>query len=179
MAAALDEYFTSGMTREQLTARFAQDFGTLTERGQRIVDREQTNPEDKAYVLDHAGGAAFLGAKQARAKFQRHRANIPSTKLKTYEADARALLVDPKTTLLLSTRVPLRNKADRPGEVALHAVFAKPMKSRKDGVAGQLVTIVDLEENVIISHHWRDDQTSQADITPAQIVKRILKWLTN
>ncbi len=146
---------------------------------QKITDRERLTKDERKAVLAHAGGAAFLGDKRARAKFQRHRANIPTQKLRDYEGDARALIDDPKAQLLLSNRVPLRNREKRPGEVVLHAVFAKPMKNRADGADGQLVTVLDLEENVIISHHWRNNQTSNADVSPAMVIKGkgVWQWL--
>ena len=149
---------------------------------QRMIDREPSRAGDLALVRAAAQGAAFLGDKQARAKFQKHRANIPTKKLSGFEADARALIIDPAAQVLLSARVPLRNKGSQLGEVALHAVFAKPAKGR-NGEDGQLATIVDMEDGengTIISHHWRDNETSNNDVSPAtRITKGVLKWLTS
>jgi len=151
---------------------------------QRVTDRDPIGAEDRAALVAQAQGAGFLGERQARAKFQRHRANIPTRRLVQYEADARALISDPEAALLLSTRVPGRNRADRPGEAALHAVFARPTNRRSDGTPGQLVTIVDLEDGEngrIISHHWRPRLTSDNDLSPAMTVtksKGVLQWLT-
>lgn len=151
---------------------------------QRVTDREPIGSEDRAAIVARAQGAAFLTERRARAKFQRHRANIPTRNLDRYEADARALITDPDTTMLLSTRVPLRNRSDRPGEVALHAVFARATNRRSDGMPGQLVTIVDMEDGEsgrIISHHWRHSLTSDNDISPAMTVAKtrgVLQWLT-
>jgi|GEM_PF-1765581 len=54
MAKALEDYFTEGMTRDQLTARFAQDFGTLAERGQRyweiLADHTATKTREMGRV---------------------------------------------------------------------------------------------------------------------------------
>tara|TARA_R110002073_G_scaffold18564_16_gene68647 strand:- start:2673 stop:3044 length:372 start_codon:yes stop_codon:yes gene_type:complete len=123
-----------------------------------------------------------MGERAARAKFQRHRANIPTRRLRDYEADARALIADPAAQVLLSARVPGRNEANAPGQVVLHAVFARPQASRTHNEPGYLVTVVDLEENTILSHHWRGGLSSNMEITAAHRVtkrKGSWQWLTS
>lgn len=167
--------------RTRTVAYWSMSGGVVETVRQRLTDREDIGREDRAALVQRARKAAFLSEKQGRAKFQKHRANIPTRKLVDFERDARALIDDPAATLLLSTRVPLRNSKTKPGEVALHAVFAKPMKNRA-GQDGQLVTVLDMEDGAsgrIISHHWRAGQSSDNDVTPAtKIMKGALKWLT-
>ncbi|PID35172.1 MAG: hypothetical protein CR964_01070 [Rhodobacterales bacterium] len=149
---------------------------------QRVTDREPARTGDKALVRDRAAQAGFMSDKAARSKFQRHRKNLPTRKLSGYETDARALINDPDAQVLLSARVPERNKDTAPGNVALHAVFARPAPSRHTGETGYLVTVVDLEENTILSHHWRYGVSSEMDITAAQTVtkrKGFWAWLTS
>ncbi|MGD9918584.1 MAG: hypothetical protein AB7U46_11220 [Paenirhodobacter sp.] len=164
-----------------ITVAYFGGVGGLDDVRQKLIDREDIGREARAEVVERAQKAEFLSEKQARAKFQKHRANIPTKKLANFERDARALIADPGATMLLSTRVPLRNSKSKPGDVALHAVFAKPMKNRA-GKDGQLVTVLDMEDGPsgrIISHHWRAGQSSDNDVTPAtKITKGAIKWLT-
>lgn len=123
-----------------------------------------------------------MSSKAARSKFQRHRANIPTRRLRDFEDAARALIAAPQAEVMISARVPERNRAKRPGEVALHGVFARPSLNRHTGEEGYLVTVVDLEENTILSHHWRGGTSSAMDITAAQPVtkrKGLWAWLTS
>ena len=61
LTAALDEYFREGMTREQLTARFASDFASLTERGQRywelLADHTATKTREMGRVTGYERAA--------------------------------------------------------------------------------------------------------------------------
>ena len=161
-----------------ITVMYTQPTSTLGKLTQKVVDRKSLNKQDKRYIMSRAKRAAFLRDKRARAKFKKHRVNIPTKKLKDYEADARALIADPKAKLLVSTRVPL-SKAKRP-EATLHAVFAKPARSRdkKKKKPGQLISVVEMDEGVIVSHHWRDNTSSKEDVTPTRpITKSLLQWL--
>jgi hypothetical protein len=148
---------------------------------QRVVDREDQRPGDRALVRGRASDAGFMRTTVARRKYQEHRANLPTRRFRDYETDARALIADPASQVLLSARVPGRSLAMTPGEVAVHAVFARPLASRHTGADGYIVTVVDLEENTIISHHWRNGLSSGNDITAAQPVtkrKGFWSWLT-
>lgn len=147
---------------------------------QTVTDREQLTGDQRTFVMDLAKGAGFLRSDIARKKFTRHRANIPTAKLADYERDARALINNPKAAMLISTRVPRGKVADgKPGEVTPHAVFSLPTKNRTSGEVGFLATVVDLDENVIVSHHWRHREASANDVAPAirQVKKGVLQWL--
>jgi hypothetical protein len=144
---------------------------------QKIADREAFSKAETQKIGERAASASFLKEKQARAKFQRHRANIPAKKLADYEADARALIADKNAKMILSSRTPKANAKSQ--ERTPHAVYFKPQKNRKTGDDGFLVTVVELDENVIVSHHWRDNAGSENDAIPGVVQKKkgLLQWL--
>ena len=48
----------------------------------------------------------------------------------------------------------------------MRTVFAKLAKSRdKNKEPGQLISVAEIDEGVIVSHHWRDNTGSEKDVT--------------
>ncbi|MCF6432643.1 hypothetical protein [Leisingera sp. MMG026] len=70
MAQALEDYFTEGMTREELTARFAKDFGTLAERGQRYWEILADHTATKTREMGRVSGYERAGI--ARVQVRAH-----------------------------------------------------------------------------------------------------------
>lgn len=147
---------------------------------QRLVDGETLAQADRDLARDTARGASMMGDKATRKHWSKHRASLPTRRLADYEADARALIDDPQASMRLSTRVPNRNRTTAPGDAALHAVFSKPLVNARTGLPGFLTTAVDLEDGTIVSHHWRDNDSSAADINPGRKLRKGLKtWLSS
>lgn len=148
---------------------------------QRVTDRADLTAADRGIVLDIAKKAKWLSAKGEKRHWNDHHGNIPTRKMGDYERDARALVSDPASTLLLSARVPHARAGS--GQTTLHAIFAKPQRRKGGGAEGYLVTVVDLDAGQILTHHWRDRLTSLNDVTPARVVaekttmRRLWQWL--
>lgn len=152
-----------------ITVLYRQGRGGITGNTlQRITDREPLRESDITDARARAVDAAFLSNKRAREKFARHRPRIQSKKFKDYETDARRLINDAED-VFLSARIPLSKKGS--GEPTLHAVFSKAQESRNDKEDGVLVTVVEMSENRIVSHHWRETVISSEDIVPAKTVE--------
>jgi len=153
-----------------ITVLYRQDRGGVTrDTLQRITDREPITQQDVETVRTRAVGAAFLSNKQGRKKFSNHRPRIPTKKFKEYEPDARRLIEEAED-VFLSARVPLAKEGT--GEPTLHAVFSQRQERRDTKEPGFLVTAVDLDENRIVSHHWRRNEVSDEDVVPAKTAER-------
>jgi hypothetical protein len=68
LAAALEEYFTKGMTRDELTARFAEDFASLTERGQRYWEILADHTATKTREMGRVSGYDRVGAQYIQVR---------------------------------------------------------------------------------------------------------------
>lgn len=159
-----------------ITVMFVPPRGQIDQIKQKVTDREALSDQDFTFIRDRANQSSFLEDRLARAKFVKHRANIPTRKLRDYMTDARALIADTGSRVAVSTRQPIARP--RPGEVKMNAIFSKPQANANDGRPGHLVTVVSLEDNTLISHHWRDDLASSRDLAyVTQKLKGFFKWL--
>lgn len=68
MAAILEDYFTEGMTREGLTARMAEDFGTLAERGRRYWEILADHTATKTRELGRVTGYERAGVAHVQVR---------------------------------------------------------------------------------------------------------------
>ncbi|MFS4437866.1 hypothetical protein ACMA5I_06610 [Paracoccaceae bacterium GXU_MW_L88] len=69
-AAALDDYFTKGMTREDLTRRFAEDFASLSDRGQRYWELLADHTATKTREMGRVTGYERAGIEQVQVRAQ-------------------------------------------------------------------------------------------------------------
>ncbi len=77
-AKTLEEYFSAGMTREDLTRRFAEDFAGLSERGQRYWELLADHTATKTREMGRVSGYERAGVKyvQVRAQLDRNTSEI-------------------------------------------------------------------------------------------------------
>ncbi len=136
------------------------------------LDREALSRSEVGKVVAQAKSANWPSDKVARGHFGKHKVAIGVASQADYNQSAVDLIRSGGRDVYLSVR---RGK--------LQAVFAKErQRTRSTGAIedGFVVTAVDLEENKIVSHHFRRKIENQTDEVAAkkQPGRGVMKWLT-
>lgn len=131
-------------------------------------DREPLRKKDVAAIIELAKTAKWPHAKVAKGHFRRKAGELGLPFQDEYNQSAIDLIRRGDRDVYISMR-----------RGALNATFVRPFVEKRRGKAGFIVTVVDLSENKLTSHHWREKLETKGDEVPAQKQpgRGIMKWL--
>lgn len=132
-------------------------------------DRAPLSAKDVAAVIDRAKSADWPHTKVVRGHFRKHGDRLGYDTQADYSQAAVDLIRRADRDVYLSMR-----------KGNLNATFVRPAREVVKGKQGYRVTSVDLVDNKITSHHWRENLTTKGDDVPAQKQpgRGIMKWIS-
>jgi len=135
-------------------------------------DREPLSRKDVGALIDRAKSASWPHTKVVRGHFRKHGSKLGLDTQAAFSQAAVDLIRRGDRDVYISMR-----------KGALNATFARPAKlTLPSGKVrnGFEVTAIDLTENKITTHHWRERIETTGDEVPAQKQpgRGIIKWLT-
>lgn len=158
-----------GNCRTTTVAYFGDGGGDLGRWTRAARDREPLSRKDAAAVIERAKVAKWPHLKVVRGHFRKHGAKLGLMTQADFSQAAIDLIRAGDREVYLSMR-----------KGGLNATFVRAAESLDDQKQGFAVTAVDLVENKITSHHWRQKIETTGDEVPAlkQPGRGIVKWLT-
>ncbi|PID36858.1 MAG: hypothetical protein CR993_03125 [Rhodobacterales bacterium] len=131
-------------------------------------DREPLSRKDVGTLIERARSARWPHSKVMESHFRRKAGELGFPFLDEYNQSAVDLIRRGDRDVYISLR-----------KGVLNATFVRPFIEQRKGKPGYIVTSVDLAENKITSHHWREKLETTGDEVPAlkQPGRGIMKWL--